>query len=195
MYISANGVDFIKGFEGLSLKAYKALPTEKYWTIGYGHYGADVSPGMVITEAQAEAMLTVDLGSYCRAVDQSVTFNKTQNQFDAMTSLCYNIGTGGFRGSTLVTKLNKGDVKGAADEFLKWTKSGGVVIQGLVTRRKKERALFLNGYGDVPVDPIDPTDPTNPNDPDDGGKGIVINNNNTLLIKMLLSDALHGWKR
>ncbi|KQD16250.1 lysozyme [Acinetobacter baumannii] len=67
----------------------------------------------------------------------------TQNQFDALVSLAYNIGSGAFKGSTLLKLLNKGDYKGAADQFLVWNKAGGKVMKGLVRRREAERALFL----------------------------------------------------
>ncbi|KRJ11905.1 lysozyme [Acinetobacter nosocomialis] len=58
-------------------------------------------------------------------------------------SLTYNIGSGAFKNSTLLKKLNKGDYQGAADQFLVWNKAGGKVMKGLVRRREAERALFL----------------------------------------------------
>lgn len=189
-------MEFIQSFEGCSLKAYKALATEKYWTIGWGHYGPDITQGMTITQQQADDMFKNDLAPYCRAVDQSVTYPKTQNQFDAMVSLCYNIGTGGFRGSSVCSDLNKGKVQLAGDDFLKWTKSGGVVIPGLVRRRNAERLIFLNGYGGTPVVPSDPITPTDPNDPSsDSAKTIIKDDTAILHVKLLLSDSINGWYR
>ena len=71
-----------------------------------------------------------------------MTVPLTQNQFDALVSLTYNIGSGAFNNSTLL-KLNKGDYQGAADQFLVWNKADGKVMKGLVRRREAERALFL----------------------------------------------------
>lgn len=188
-YISKNGVDFIKGFESFRPTPYKAVSTEKYLTIGYGHYGPDVTPDMVLTEQQASDLFAKDIGSYCRAVANAVTYDKcTQAMFDMMTSLCYNIGTGAFAKSSVASRLNAGDVKGSADAFMMWTKSGGVVLDGLVRRRTDERNIFLNGYTGE-VTPIDPTTP-DPTDPIDDGKGININDNDVLIMQMLLSGAM-----
>ena len=66
-----------------------------------------------------------------------------QNQFDALVSLAYNIGTGAFNKSTLVKKLNAGDIRGAADQFDVWINAGGKRMQGLVNRRAREKALYL----------------------------------------------------
>lgn len=147
MNISSNGVQFIANFEGLRLTAYKAVPTEKYYTIGYGHYGSDVRQGQTITKAKALSMFQNDLKTYVNGVNNSVKVSLTQNQFDALVSLCYNIGVGAFRSSSLVARLNRGDYLGAASEFLLWNKSGGRVLQGLVRRRAAEKALFLSGTG------------------------------------------------
>ena len=71
MKTSQNGINLIKSFEGCRLQAYKAVPTEKYWTIGYGHYGADVKQGMVITQGRADAYLVSDLGRFEAKVNKS----------------------------------------------------------------------------------------------------------------------------
>ena len=67
-----------------------------------------------------------------------------QNQFDALVSFTYNLGAGALGSSTLLGKLNRGDFEGAADEFPKWNKAGGKVLNGLVKRRAAERSLFLS---------------------------------------------------
>lgn len=95
MSISQRGIDLIKSFEGFRGKAYKALSTEKYYTIGYGHYGADVYEGMTITKEEAERLLRSDLVKYTGYVNTFLnTYNITvnQNQFDALTSFTYNVG-------------------------------------------------------------------------------------------------------
>lgn len=154
MDISSNGVKFIANYEGLRLKAYKAVPTEKYYTIGYGHYGADVKQNMTITKEEALSMFHNDLKGYVQAVNDAVKVPLNQNQFDALVSLCYNIGKNGLKTSSLVARLNKKDYTGAANEFLLWNKSGGKVYQGLVNRRSSERALFLKGAA-KPVQPAE----------------------------------------
>jgi lysozyme len=77
------------------------------------------------------------------AVNDAVNIPLSQNQFDALVSLAYNIGTNAFKTSTLVKYLNALDYKAAADQFLVWNKAGGSVLKGLVRRREAERALFL----------------------------------------------------
>lgn len=141
MNVSTAGMKMIQGFEGLELKAYKDIVG--ILTIGYGHTGKDVKMGMTITKAQAEDLMRGDLERFEDAVLAAVNAKPTQNQFDAMVSLAYNIGAGAFTESTLVRKFNKGDVQGAASEFLRWTKAGGKEVQGLVRRRHKERDHFL----------------------------------------------------
>ena len=145
MKVNAAGLDLIKSFEGLRLKAYKCSAGVD--TIGYGHTSAagepKVTPRMTITAAEAEKILARDLGKYEQAVDKAVTVKPTPNQFAAMVSLCYNIGPGNFAGSSVVRRLNAGDVKGAAEAFLMWNKVHGRALAGLTRRREAERKLFL----------------------------------------------------
>lgn len=152
MKTSKRGIDFIKGFEKLSLTAYAATADEKkrnIWTIGYGntrwHNGTPVKEGDTLpNEWFAEELLTLDLVQREAAVNESVKVPINQNQFDALISLCYNIGISAFRKSTLIKKLNKKDYQGAADQFLLWNKQSGKVLNGLVRRRKEERDIFLS---------------------------------------------------
>ena len=139
MKTSQKGIDLIKRFEVCRLQAYKAVPTEKCYTIGYGHYGSDVSPGMTITQAQAEALLQQDLMRYETAVsDTGLKLN--QNQFDALVSFAYNCGCGNLK--KLVTGR---DTQKIADAMLQYNKSSGTVLVGLTKRRQTERELFLTG--------------------------------------------------
>jgi GH24 family phage-related lysozyme (muramidase) len=143
MNITQTGIDLIKSFEGLKLEAYKAVPTEKYMTIGYGHYGSDVKEDQKITKKQAEELLKKDLKKFVDGVDKLVTVKVNSNQFDALVSFAYNCGLGALKDSTLLEKLNEGNFQGASKEFERWTKSGGKELKGLVTRRNKEKNLFL----------------------------------------------------
>ena len=91
--ISSNGVVLIKSFEGFSRVACKALPSEKYLTIGYGHYGKDVKPNQTITEAEAVKLLVKDLSGFVAKVNKyNRKYGFTQNEFDALVSFCYNVG-------------------------------------------------------------------------------------------------------
>ena len=145
--VSDNGLNIIKNHEGLRLTAYKPVAAEKYYTIGYGHYGPDVQPGQTITKEQAEDLLRKDVAGAEATVNKYVKVDLTQNQFDALVSFCYNVGSGNFKGSTLLKKLNKGDYEGAAQEFNKWNKGSGKVLGGLVKRRAAESALFSSDIG------------------------------------------------
>jgi GH24 family phage-related lysozyme (muramidase) len=143
MNISQKGIDLIKSFEGLVLHAYKPVSTERYFTIGYGHYGSDVKQNQTITQKQAEEYLKQDLQKFVYGVSQLVKVSLNQNQFDALVSFAYNCGVDALRTSDLLMKLNKGEFVGASKEFDRWVHSGKVVIQGLVNRRNKEKVLFL----------------------------------------------------
>jgi lysozyme len=138
---SSAGQQLIESFEGLKLTAYQDMVG--VWTIGYGHTGADVRPGLSISAAQAEALLAADLGRFEQGVARLVTFLLNQHQFDALVSFSYNLGLGSLQNSTLLKLLNSGDVAGAAEQFLRWDKAGGVQVAGLLRRRQAERALFL----------------------------------------------------
>ena len=132
--------ELIKSFEGLELVAY--LCPADIWTIGYGHTG-NVKEGDSITKAEAEALLDKDLQTFRNGVKRLVKVPLNENQFGALVSFAYNIGLGSLQSSTLLKMLNAGDYTGAADQFLRWNKSGGKVLTGLVRRREAERAVFL----------------------------------------------------
>lgn len=140
-------IDHIKKWEGLRLNAYLPTPNDK-WTIGYGHTKT-AHKGMVITEARAEELLRGDIAWVEAAIHKLVKVKLTQNQFDALAGLIYNIGEGAFARSTVLKLLNTGDYQGAADAFMMWTKQRNKktgkmeTLQGLVNRREDERRLFL----------------------------------------------------
>ena len=136
--ISSNGVVLIKSFEGFSRVACKALPSEKYLTIGYGHYGKDVKPNQTITKAEAVKLLVKDLGGFVAKVNKyNRKYGFTQNEFDALVSFCYNVGN--IDGLTKNGTRTKAQI---ADKFLAYSYSGGKFIKGLYNRRVKERNLF-----------------------------------------------------
>ena len=137
MNISKEGIDLIKKFEGLKLEAYKAVSTEKFYTIGWGHYGADVTAGMTITKKEADALLKKDLAKYVQAV-RNLNQKWTQNEFDSLVSFTYNCGAANLK--RLVANRDRLQI---ADAFLLYNKAGGRILNGLVIRRKAEREMFL----------------------------------------------------
>ena len=143
--LSNNGMKLLEQFEGLRLEAY--LDSAGIATIGWGSIkypnGNKVKLGDKITKAQAKEYKLHDLKEFESIVNTSVNVQLSQNQYDALVSLSYNIGSGAFKKSTLLKKLNDGDYKGAAEQFLAWNKVSGKKVQGLVNRREAERNLFL----------------------------------------------------
>lgn len=143
--ISEAGLNLIKGFEGLKLKPY--LDIVKIPTIGYGttYYenGSKVKmTDPAITEPRAAELLHFVCKSAIDTINSVVTVPLTQHQFDALVSFCYNAGNGAFKSSTLLKVIN-GTVKGdVGEQFMRWTKAGGVVSNGLVRRRQAELNLY-----------------------------------------------------
>lgn len=133
-------VELVKRFEGFRAKPY--LCPAGVATIGYGHTeGISLSDPAISREAAA-ALLEKDLANFAAGVARMLAAPVTQNQFDALVSFAYNVGLGNLQRSTLLKKVNAGDLAGAAREFAKWTKAEGVELPGLVRRRAAERALF-----------------------------------------------------
>lgn len=148
MQVSDKGIELIKSFEGCSLTAYPDPGTSGApWTIGYGWTGnvdgKPIRPGMKIDQSTADRLLRTGIVSYDQAVNKMLKVKVTQNQYDALVSLAYNIGTRALSTSTLMKRVNNGDYGYAADEFLRWNKSGGKVMPGLTNRRKAEREVFM----------------------------------------------------
>ena len=153
MKISKQGLDFIKSFEGLELKAYWDKDG-KVWTIGWGHTRG-VKKGQVITKEQAVQFILDVLAPIEKHLSADLTNdNVTQHEFDALCSFCFNIKVGirQYLKSTLRRKLKAGDKLGAANEFPRWCHAGGVVMNGLKRRRNAERDMFLqSGFVDLAV--------------------------------------------
>lgn len=140
--INRDGLAIIKCYEGLKLEAY--LCPGGRWSIGYGHT-TGVKEGDTCTAEQAEQWLIEDIETAKRSVASLVDVPVTDDQFSALVSLVFNIGSAAFRSSTLLRKLNYGEYLSAGQEFSRWTKAGGKDQPGLIRRRKSERELFMKG--------------------------------------------------
>lgn len=140
MKTSIEGLALIKKFEGLELEAYKCAAG--VWTIGYGHT-KDVNKGDVWSETHAEHMLEVELEEFEEYINDYVTVNLSQNQFDALVSWVYNLGPANLKASTMLKVLNSGDYEGVPAQIKRWNKAGGKVLQGLIRRREAEALLFM----------------------------------------------------
>lgn len=147
MIPSHNCLEIIKFYEGFRAKAYKCprgIPT-----IGYGSTRWFNRPGQpavkigeTITEADASVLLEHTVMAFADEISRYVNVPINQNQFDALVSFVYNVGSENFRKSTLLKLLNNGDYEGSAEQFERWNRSGGVVLEGLKNRRRAEKALF-----------------------------------------------------
>lgn len=147
MRITQRGIDLIKRFEGLRLKAYKPVKTEKDYTIGYGHCGSDVKEGMQITEAEAEKLLKEDISKFEKGVSQlTATVELKPQQFDALVSFAYNVGLKNFRGSDLLKTVREtpNDLETIRKDFRQWMKAGEKILKGLEKRREAEAEMYCS---------------------------------------------------
>lgn len=141
--IGAKGIALLQEFEGLKLEAYQ--DSVGVWTIGYGTTrinGKPVTPGLKITKDQAVEYMKADLQRFEADVRNTIKIPLTQNQFDALVVLTYNIGGGNFLKSTLAQYINKFKPI-TEDLFTRWNKAAGIELAGLTRRRKAEYALFI----------------------------------------------------
>jgi lysozyme len=158
MNISARCIEDIKHHEGVRQKPYR--DSVYLWTVGVGHLMYDSQARLPVDQRMAvqllpqdnrtlsmeevDAILRADLARFERGVSTFCPVPLTQGNFDGLVSFAFNVGLGTLQRSTLRQKVLRGDIQGAADEFLKYNKAGGKVLKGLVTRRNDERALFLS---------------------------------------------------
>ena len=148
MILNNKGYLLITNHEGLRLKPY--LCPAKIPTIGYGNtYYTDGKRVTLldkeITKQQAFDMFKEVANRFAKRVDILVTSNINQNQFNALVSFAYNVGTGNFASSTLLKKVNRNpNDLSIKDEFLRWNKSGGKVINGLTNRRNEEANIYFS---------------------------------------------------
>lgn len=173
MQISQNGIAVAQHFEDCELEAYpdpasvlgKACTARKLqmrdyrkvpgwqnmsgapWTIGWGHTGPEVKPGLRWTQRQADDQFRADLHKFETGVSALVRVPLTQGQFDALVSFSYNLGIGNLQQSTLLAMVNARNFDGAAEQFKRWNKAGGKVLRGLVRRRAAEQCLFIGMGG------------------------------------------------
>jgi lysozyme len=146
MVLSERGLQLIMAFEGFSPTVY--ICSAGYPTIGYGHaiFNAEEEArfrAAPITKQDAAKLLEEDTTSAVRSVNRLTKVSLTQNQFDALVSFVFNLGGGAYQRSTLRKAVNRGQFLEAAEEFPKWSRASGRIVQGLVRRRLAERSLFL----------------------------------------------------
>lgn len=145
MHINNDGLSIIKECEGLSLKAYSC--SAGVLTIGYGHTGKDVKKGMVITKEKATELLNTDVERFeAHVSNYNKIYNFTNNEFSALVSFAYNIGS--IDGLTRNGTRTKTEI---ADKMLEYCYAGGKKLNGLYTRRQKERGLFLKKENEYEV--------------------------------------------
>jgi lysozyme len=147
--INERGLALIKQFEGCELTAYRC-PAGAL-TIGFGSTGSHVKEGMTITELEAEKLLEKDLRRFEYGVEMLIgDAPTTSDQYSALVSFAFNLGLGNLQQSTLLKKHKRGDIKGAAEQFLLWNKSrikGALrVLPGLTRRRAAEAKLYRGDH-------------------------------------------------
>ena len=159
MKVSKDAIEGIKKDEGVRLRPYRCPAL--LWTVGVGHV---IDPNHIriplnerkniplpaewdrqLTVAEVDAILAADLATFERGVLRLCPQGLTQGRFDALVSFSFNVGLGNLQRSSIRMRYNRGDIEGAADAFLMWTKAAGKVLTGLVKRRNDERAMFLGG--------------------------------------------------
>ena len=146
MQLSPNGFKLLGELEGIVLKPYRdsvGIPTIGIGSTYYEDGTKVTMKDKAITKERAIQLAKNVVKSFEARVNKSIVVPMTQNQFDAMVLLCYNIGESGFARSSVVRNFNAGNLQEAADSFLLWNKAGGKVSKGLTNRRQKERNLFL----------------------------------------------------
>jgi lysozyme len=201
MDINDRGLKLLYEFEG----RHEKLPDGRYrayldkiasppvWTL-YAGLTKGIREGMIVTEAQGDAMVRKELNIYEDAIERLVKVPLTSNQFSALTCLVYNIGIGAFTKSTLLKVLNQGRLDLVPAQFMRWDKAGGKTIKGLARRRKAELALFLEPDEIEAIIPPDPmpqrVEPSNP------PVAEVIKNSGTAqvsILGMILGALQQGW--
>lgn len=140
MEYSKKGLELTESFEGCKLEAYKDVVG--IWTIGYGHTGPEVIPGLVIDQATAERFLKIDINSAISCVNSCVSAPITQGEFDALVDFVFNVGCSSFRRSTMLRMLNDGQYADAAKQFGLWAYASGKAVAGLLRRREAEAREF-----------------------------------------------------
>lgn len=147
MKVSEQCIKMIKHHEGFRRKPYQ--DPIGLWTVGVGHLIEDGKKlpkewNRELSDEEVDDLLYKDLKRFEAGIERLTKVSLTQGQFDALVSFSFNVGLGNFQSSTLRSKLNREDYKGASEEFPKWRRAGGKILPGLVKRRADEKALFLS---------------------------------------------------
>lgn len=145
MVYSRTGQHLTQSFEQCRLIPYQ--DSKGVWTDGWGNTHGVIPNGPAITQDKADAQFLSNMGQAVDAVNRYTTVKLSQNEFDSLVDLVFNIGSGNFYTSTLLKKLNAGDKAGASMEFEKWDMCAGVHLAGLLKRRILDEFLF-NTPGD-----------------------------------------------
>jgi lysozyme len=147
-HINQTSVDLIKAFESLYLESYQC--SADVWTVGYGttstkaggHDDGTITPGMKITEDEAEEYLKKDLEYFEKVVLRLVKVEINDDMFGALVSFAFNCGEGNLESSTLLKRVNSGDWDDVPNQFLRWNKAKGKTLNGLTRRRASEARLW-----------------------------------------------------
>jgi len=150
MKTSQTGIDMIKKYEGIRLEAYKPVASEEFYTIGYGHYGSDVTKGMTISKKKADELLAQDIKKFEKYVN-TLPHKFNQNQFDALVSFAFNLGP-----KNLKKLCNGRSIEEIGDKITLYTKANGKTLNGLVRRRKEEQALYKKPVSEIQNDKVEP---------------------------------------
>ena len=142
MVLGYEGRALLRRFEGFKLTAYKDVVG--IWTIGCGHTGPEVKQGLTITQEEADKLLSEDVHEAQAVIYKRVKVPLKQRQFDALVAFIFNVGVYAFETSTMLKLLNHGDYEGAAKQFARWNRAGGMVVLGLINRREAETRLFCD---------------------------------------------------
>ena len=146
MIVSAEGLNFIKRFEGVHNRPYRC--SAGLWTVGVGHLigNGKLLPkdwNRIFSEKEINDLLAADIRKFERGVGMYIKVPLRQCEFDAICSFAFNLGLGTLQRSTLRQKINRGDKKGAAENLLRYCYAGGKVVRGLQIRREAEYKLFM----------------------------------------------------
>jgi lysozyme len=144
MHMTEEGLALIRRFEGFRAEAYRC--PAGVWTIGYGHTSQAGPPkvraGMVVSEAEARAILATDAAVFADGVRAALTREVSPEQFSALVSFAFNVGVGAFRRSSVLKAVNEGRIEAVPERLKLWVKADGRRLEGLVRRREAEAELF-----------------------------------------------------
>lgn len=138
-------VSYYEGYQPTAYRDPAGVPT-----ICYGHT-ATARMGQTFSQERCTQLLQADLGHAFSAVDRRAQVDLPPPTRAALASFVYNVGEGAFARSTLLRKLNAGDLRGACHELSRWVYAGGRKLNGLVKRRATERELCLKGIEQEPA--------------------------------------------